>query len=215
MRTFVIIGLGRFGSAVAAELHQLGHEVLAIDIDPANVQRLADQVPHAAAGDARDGAVLKMLGVRNYDCGIVAVGSDVGDSALIAMNLKELGVREIICKAQSHIHQRVLEKRGVDRVVFPEHEMGIKLAQNLSCSNIVNFIELSDTYGMVEISVPRVWVGKTLAQLNVRVKHHVSIIAVRRSDDMHVAPGGEFVLIEGDVAVTVGRNEDINRLHDL
>lgn len=215
MRMFVVIGLGRFGTAVATELCQLGHEVLAIDSDPANVQRVADQVTHAVAGDARDAAVLKMLGVRSYDCGIVAMGSDVGDSALIAMNLKELGVKEVICKAQSHIHQRVLEKIGVDRVVFPEYEMGIKLAQNLSCSNILNFIELSDAYGMVEIAVPRSWVGKTLAQLNVRAKYHVNIIAVRRSEDMHVSPGAEFVLIEGDVAVTVGRNEDINRLHDL
>lgn len=215
MKTFVVIGMGRFGTAVATELCQLGHEVLAIDRDPEAVQKIADRVTHAVAGDARDAAVLSMLGVRNYDCGIVAMGNDVGDSALIALNLKELGIGKVICKAQSHIHQRVLEKLGVDRVIFPEHEMGVKLAQNLSCSNILNFIELSDTYGMVEITIPRSWVGRTLAQLNVRAKYHVNIIAVRRADDMHVSPGGEFVLIEGDMAVAVGRDEDINRLHGL
>lgn len=215
MKTFVVIGMGRFGTAVATELCQLGHEVLALDRDPNVVQRVADQVTHAVAGDARDAAVLKMLGVQNYDCGIVAMGNDVGDSALIALNLKDLGVKTVICKVQSHIHQRVLEKLGVDRVIFPEYEMGVKLAQNLSCSNILNFIELSDTYGMVEIAVPHAWVGRTLAQLNVRAKYHVNIIAVRRADDMHISPGGEFVLIEGDMAVAVGRDEDINRLHNL
>lgn len=215
MKTFVVIGLGRFGMAVAKELHLLGHEVLAIDTNPSNIQHIADEVTHAAAGDARDEGVLKLLGVQNYDYGIVAVGGDVGDSALIALTLKEIGVRTVICKAQSHIHRRLLEKLGVDRVIFPENEMGVKLAQNLSSSNILNFIELSDTYGMVEISVPLAWVGKTLAGLNVRAKYHVNIIAVRRGEDMHVSPGGEFVLFEGDVAMTVGRDEDINRLHNL
>jgi trk system potassium uptake protein TrkA len=215
MKTFVVIGLGRFGTAVATELCQLGHEVLAIDQDPNVIQQVADQVTHAVSGDARDVAVLKMLGVENYDCGVVAMSSDVGDSALVALNLKDLGVKTVVAKARSHIHRRVLEKLGVDRVVFPEYEMGAKLAQNLSCSNILNFIELSDTYGMVEIDVPRSWVGKTLAQLNVRAKYHVNIIAINRAEEMHISPGGEFVLFEGDMAVAVGRDEDINRLHDL
>ena len=116
MKTFVVIGLGRFGVAVATELSALGHEVLALDGAEENVQKVADTVTHAVTGDARDPAVLRALGVRNYDCAIVAVGDDVGNSALITLNLKDLGVKQVICKAQSHVHRKVLEKIGADRV---------------------------------------------------------------------------------------------------
>ena len=132
MKTFVVIGLGRFGTAIATELSDLGHEVLAVDQSEELIQGVADRVTHAVAGDARDPAVLRSLGVRNYDCAIVAVGENVGNSALITLNLKELGVPQVICKSKSHVHRRVLEKIGADRVVFPEHEMGVKLAQGLS-----------------------------------------------------------------------------------
>ena len=217
MKTFVVIGLGRFGTAVATELSSLGHEVLALDGSEENVQKVADRVTHAVTGDARDPAVLRALGVRNYDCAIVAVGDDVGNSALITLNLKELGVKQVICKAQSHVHRKVLEKIGADRVVFPEHEMGVKLAQGLSSSSVLNFIELSDDFGIVEIAIPREWQGKTIQELDVRNRYHVNIIAMRRgkSEELNVAPGASYVMENGDVAVTLGRTEDINRLQDL
>lgn len=217
MKTFVVIGLGRFGSALSTELCNLGHEVLAIDDREENVQRVADDVTHAVVGDAKDSAVLRSLGVRNYDCAIVAVGDDVGNSALITLNLKEMGVKEVVCKAQSHIHRKVLEKIGADRVVFPEHDAGVKLAQNLSSSNILNFIELSDDYGIVELAAPRTWQGHSLKDLDVRAKHGVNIIAVRRETDheMVVAPGADYILASGDIVVTVGLNDKISRLHDL
>ena len=191
MKTFVVIGLGRFGSAVATELSSLGHEVLALDDSEENVQKVADKVTHAVTGDARDPAVLRALGVRNYDCAVVAVGVDVGTSALITLNLKELGVRKVICKAQSHVHRKVLEKIGADRVVFPEHEMGVKLAQGLSSSNVLNFIELSDDFGIVETTVPRDWQGKSLMALDVRARYKVNIIAVRKKgrEDFDVTHG--------------------------
>ena len=217
MKTFVVIGLGRFGSAVATELSSLGHEVLALDDSEENVQKVADKVTHAVTGDARDPAVLRALGVRNYDCAVVAVGVDVGTSALITLNLKELGVRKVICKAQSHVHRKVLEKIGADRVVFPEHEMGVKLAQGLSSSNVLNFIELSDDFGIVELEIPKSWQHRSIRDLDVRAKHHVNIIAVRKGSTgmLDVAPGGDYVLESKDAVVTLGRNEDINRLHDL
>lgn len=216
MKTFVVIGLGRFGTAVATDLCTLGHEVLAVDVNEDKVQAVANQVTHAVIGDARDPAVLRALGVRNYDCAIVAVGDDVGNSALITLNLKELGLREVICKALSHVHRRVLEKIGADRVVFPEHEMGVKLAQSLSCSNILNFIELSDDYGIVEITPPKNWAGKTIRTLDIRAQFGVNIIAVRsKSGGMIVAPNADYALKSDDVAVTLGRYSDINRLHSL
>ena len=218
MKTFVVIGLGRFGTAVATELSALGHEVLAIDGREDSVQKVADQVTHAVTGDARDPAVLRAMGVRNSDCAIVAVGDDVGNSALITLNLKELGMREVICKAQSHVHRKVLEKIGADRVVFPEHEMGVKLAQGLSSSNVLNFIEVSDDYGIVELAAPKSWRYHTIRELDVRNRYHVNVIAVRKAKadrDLDVAPGADYVLEEKDNLVVLGRSEDINHLHEV
>ena len=205
MKTFVVIGLGRFGSAVATELSSLGHEVLAVD------ER------EAVTGDARDPSVLRALGVRNYDCAVVAVGDDIGNSALITLNLKEIGVKRVICKAQSHVHRKVLEKIGADRVVFPEHEMGVKLAQGLSSSNVLNFIELSEDFGIVETAVPKEWHYETIQNLDVRARYKVNIIAVRRGKDgaLNVAPGASYVIEPGDAVVALGRTEDINHLQDL
>lgn len=217
MKTFVVIGLGRFGTAVATELSLLGHEVLAMDMEKDNVQKVADLVTHAAIADARDVAVLKSLGVGNYDCAIVAMGSDVGNSALITLNLKELGIKQVVCKARSHVHSRVLEKIGCDRVVFPEHEMGTKLAQGLSSSNVLNFMEWSDGYSIVELAAPASWRGKSILELGVRNKYHVNIIAIRRggSEEMNMAPGADWTIQAEDNIVVLGRNGDINALHEV
>ena len=215
MKTFAVIGLGRFGTAIARELSALGHEVLAMDVAEDKVQRVADHVTHAVVGDARDMNVLKALGVRNFDCAVVAMGSDVGNSALVTLNLKELGLKRVVCKAQSHVHQRVLEKIGADRVVFPEHEMGTKLAQGLSSSNVLNFIEVSEDYGILELSAPRSWLGKSLRELDVRKKHQVNIIAIRKDGTLNVAPDPNAPLEQGDQVVALGHSEDINLLHEV
>ena len=215
MKSFVIIGLGRFGTAIASELSALGHEVLAVDVDEERVQQVADHVTHAVTGDGRNIEVLRALGVRNFDCVVVAMGSDVGNSALITLNLKELGVKEVICKAQSHVHSRVLEKIGADRVVFPEYEMGAKLAQGLSSSNVLNFIELSEDYGSLELSAPQSWQGKSLRELDVRNRHHVNVIAIRKNGELNVAPSPDLPLESGDQVVALGRYEDINLLHEV
>lgn len=218
MKTFVVIGLGRFGSAVATELSSLGHEVLAIGLTEESVQSVADQVTHAVTADARDPGVLKALGIRNYDCAVVAVGGDVGDSALITLNLKELGMKRVICKASSHVHRKVLEKIGADRVVFPEHEMGTKLAQGLSSSNVLNFIEVSPEYGILEFTVPRSWQGKSLREVDVRKNCHVNIIAMRKVGEEHtleITFQPDTPLEAGSILVAMGRNEDINRLHEV
>ena len=217
MKSFLIIGLGRFGASLAVELCAQGHEVLAVDIQPERVQAVADQVTHCVVGDARDPEVLRSLGARNFDCAVAAASADVGVSALIGLNLKELGVKQVICKAQSHVHRKVLEKIGADRVVFPEHEMGVKLAQGLSSSNVLNFIELSEDFGIVETAVPKEWHYETIQNLDVRARYKVNIIAVRRGKDgaLNVAPGASYVIEPGDAVVALGRTEDINHLQDL
>lgn len=215
MKTFVVIGLGRFGTSVALELSALGHEVLAVGNDQESVQAVADQVTHAVTADARDPSVLKALGVHNYDCAIVATAEDVGSSALITLNLKELGMAEVICKARSHTHRKVLEKIGADRVIFPEHEMGQKVAQGLSSSSVLNFIEFSEDYGIVELEAPSSWRGKTLRELDVRNAFHVTVIALRRNGTLDVSPRADVPIEAGDNVVALGRSEDINRLHEV
>lgn len=217
MKTFLVVGLGRFGTALATELCTLGNEVLAMDIHEERVQAVASQVTHAVTADARDPEVLRALAVRNFECAVVAVGSDVGTSALIALNLKELGMSRVVCKAQSHTHRRVLEKIGADQVVFPEHEMGSKLARSLSASNILNFIELSDDDSIVEIPAPAGWVGKTLRELDVRNTLGVNVIALRRSKagKLMIAPAADAVIEPGSMVVALGKDRHINRLQKL
>lgn len=217
MKTFLVVGLGRFGTAVASELCALGNEVLAMDVREDLVQAVASSVTHAVTADARDQEVLRELAVRNFDCAVVAVGNDIGGSALITLNLKELGVEKVIAKASSHTHRKVLEKIGADRVVFPEHEMGNKLAHALSSSNVLNFIELSDDASIVEIPIPKEWVGMTLRQLDVRNAYGVNVIALRRGPKQKflIAPGGDTVLEDTDVIVALGPDKHINRIQKL
>lgn len=216
MKSYVVIGVGRFGTAVATELASLGHEVLAVDENADQVQAIADKVTHAVVGDAKDPAVLKALGVRNFDCAVVAAAYDVGDSALIAMNLKEMGVKEVIAKASSHVHRKVLEKIGVDMVVFPEHEMGLKVAQRLSSAKVLNFVDLADNYGIVEFAIPKAWEDRSILELNVRAKYGVNIVAVKTAEGrMDVAPGAGYTLRAGDAVMVLGDDENISRLHDL
>ncbi len=217
MKTFLVIGLGRFGSSVATELCSLGNEVLAMDIHEDLVQAAAANVTHAVTADARDPEVLRALAVRNFDCAVVAVGGEIGNSALITLNLKELGVKKVVCKASSHTHRKVLEKIGADRVVFPEHEMGNKLAHALSSSSVLNFIELSDDTSIVEVPVPAAWVGKTIRELDVRNTYGVNIIALRRGEKQKfvIAPGGDATLAGDDVIVALGLDKNINAIQKL
>lgn len=217
MKTFLVIGLGRFGTAVATELCVLGNEVLAMDIHEDLVQAAAPHVTHAVTADARDPEVLRALAVRNFDCAVVAVGGDIGNSALITLNLKELGVNKVVCKAASHTHRKVLEKIGADRVVFPEHEMGNKLAHALSSSNVLNFIELSDEASIVEVPVPAIWVGKTIREIDVRNVYGVNVIALRRGEKQKfvIAPGGDATLAADDVVVVLGLDKNINAIQKL
>lgn len=215
MKSFIVVGLGRFGTALAVELSKLGNEVLAIDARPERVQAVADHVTRSVTGDARDPEVLRALGARNFDCAVVALAENVGESALITMNLKDQGVPRVVSKANSAVHRKVLEKIGADLVVFPEQEMALRLAHNLANGDILNFIDLSDEYSMVERRLPATWIGKTIVELDIRAKYHITIMAVRRNGLMNIAPGGDFVFCEGDTMVVLGGNYDIRKLEQL
>lgn len=213
MKTFVVIGLGRFGSAVAEELCSLGNQVLAIDPDEEAVQRIADKVTQAAVANAQEPDALRTLGVSNFDCAVVAFSNDIGASVLISLNLKDLGIPELICKARNHIHAEVLKRIGADLVVFPEDESGRKLARSIASHDILNYIELSSQYGMTEMFLPESWIDKTLRQLDIRARYHVTVIAVQsREGMMTVSPSAEYVFQRGDLAFVLGDNESIDRL---
>ena len=216
MKSYVVIGLGRFGASLARQLCKLGAEVLALDVKGDLVQQVASEVTHAVVGDAQDKEVLRALGVRNMDCAVIAIGDNLAASVLITMNLKELGIPFIVCKAHDETHRKVLEKIGADQVVFPEQEMALRLARNLSNVDILNFIELSADYSVVERRCPRQWFGKTIRELDIRARFHLNVIAVRQeAGNMLIAPGGDYNLHTGDCLVVLGTNRDIERVEKL
>ena len=215
MKTYCVIGLGRFGSEVARKLCQQGCEVLALDVRSDLVQQIANDVTHAVVGDAQDKEVLRALGASQFDCAIIAIGDDLAASVLTTMNLKELNVPYIVCKAHDETHRRVLEKLGVDRVVIPECEFGGKLARSLSSHNVLDYIELSQDHGILEIPAPKSWVGQTLRQLNVRAKLGVNIIAVESNGVTNVSPAAEYLICQGDVMVVLGDNYALEAVQKL
>lgn len=214
-KSFLIIGMGRFGSSLAIELCEMGNEVLVLDDDEDKVQLIADSVTQAVEGDARDLEVLKSIGARNFDCAVVACGSDVGNSALITLNLKDMGVPKVVAKANSQVHQKVLDKIGADQVVVPEKEMAEKLAQNLANADVLNFIELSDEFSIVEIRLPVSWEGKSIIELNIRAKFKLNILAVRSvGEDLTISPGGNYIFKKTDNLLVLGTNEHIELLEE-
>ena len=206
MKSYAVIGLGRFGSALARQLCKLGAEVLALDVKGDYVQQIANDVTHAVVGDAQDKEVLRALGVRNLDCAVIAIGDNLAASVLITMNLKELGVPYIVCKAHDETHRKVLEKLGVDRVVIPELEYAQRLARSLYSHNVLDYIELSKDYGILEIPAPKSWAGKTLKELNVRAKLGINIIAVKNGAETNVSPSADYAIRAEDVLAVLGDN---------
>lgn len=215
MKSYVVIGLGRFGSEVARHLCRLGCQVLVVDMDADLVGQIANNVTHAVVGDGQDKDVLRALGVQDLDCAVVAIGDDLAASVLVTMNLKELGVPMIVCKAHDEMHRRVLQKLGADKVVIPEHEQGQRLARSLSTPNVLDYIELSDEYGIVDVPAPQSWSGKTLKELNVRAKLGVNILAIRRQGTVNVSPSADFAIAQEDVLVILGDSQALKKVQKL
>lgn len=215
MRSFVVVGLGRFGTEAARKLYQQGCEVLAIDTDPNLVERVSDDVTQAVVGNAQDKEVLRALGVKDFDCAIVAIGDSLSDSVLATMNLKELGVRYVVCKAHDETHRQVLKKLGADRVVIPEQENAARLAKSLSSHNVLDYIELSEDYGIIDVPAPKSWWNKSLIELNVRAKLGVNILAVKREGEITVSPSADFRISEGDIMVVLGDTAALKAVQKL
>ena len=215
MKSYLVIGLGRFGAEVSRRLCELGCEVLAVDNSSELVQHISNDVTHAVVADARDKEVLRALGVRNFDCAIVAIGASLADSVLATMNVKELGIPKVVCKAHDETHRQVLLKLGADQVVIPEQENAARLAKSLSSHNVLDYIELSSDYGIIEVPAPKSWVGKTLKELNVRAELGVNILAVKQGKAINVSPAADYAIADKDIMVVLGENSALEKVQKL
>ena len=215
MKSYIVIGLGRFGSEVARSLCRQGCEVLALDEKSDLVQQISSDVTHAAVADAQDKEVLRALGVREFDCAIIAIGDSLSDSILATMNVKELGVPLVICKAHDETHRQVLMKLGADRVVIPEKEQAVRLAKGLSSRSALDYIELSDECGIIELPAPKAWIGKCLRELNVRAKLGINILAIRSGNRLNVTPAPDRPIRDSDILVVMGYNASLEKVQKL
>jgi trk system potassium uptake protein TrkA len=212
-RQFVIIGLGRLGSAMLDTLLSLDHEVLGIDLDEDVTQELSGEYPraHLVTADATEESVLRDLNVAHFDGAAVVIGEDMEAGILATANLKELGVPFVVSRAFSKLHGRVLQMIGADRVIEPEREMGAQLARTISSPVVMDYVELGGDEALIEAEVPKEWVGKSLADLHLSREGGLTILAVKPRGKSGTIPSGDTILEEGDVIVVGGTKEALDR----
>ena len=217
MKRFIIVGLGNFGSGAAETLATRGHEVIAIDTDEARVDAMATRIERAAVGDATQLAVLKRIGAHEAQAAIVSVGDDITASILTTLALRDLKVPQIYVKVISVDHARVMERQGVTETIFPERESAIALGYRLAANGLINYIRLGPGFSIQEMAVPPIWIGKSLRELELRVRYHVQIIALRDllHDQWFPAPDPDRPLTDSDTLVISGREEDLTRVAEL
>lgn len=211
-KEYGVLGLGKFGTAVAKTLAEAGNSVIAVDLDPDRVDELADIVTCAMVADISDATVLDTLGLHNLDCVIIGVSTNMQVSIMATILAKEMGAGYIVAKAENEIHKHILEKVGADGIVFPEGEMGIRLARNLMGGEFVDLVELSKEFSMVEMPVPKMWLGKSIRQLNVRGNYGVNIIGIMKGEYIEVNMDLEEPLDEKMILVIVGKNSDFTKI---
>ena len=214
-KSVLVLGLGRFGTSLAVTLCQLGHEVMAVDANAARVEGVKDLVTHAIQANISSERAISQLGVRNFDCVAVCVGEDIRASVLAVVMCKEYGAKYVVCKANDPLHEKLLYKTGADKVLQIEREGGIRLAHALVSQSVLDFINLSDEYSISDIRLPASWAGKSLAELNVRAKYKLSVIALRRNSHILINVDPYAPLQKGDELVVIGANEDLARMESI
>lgn len=214
-KQYVVIGLGHFGSSVAQTLYKLGNDVLAIDSSEEAVENISDFVTSAVQADATDENALKSLGLSNFEVAIIAMGSDIQSSILVTVLVKELGIKYVIVKSTNELCSKILSKIGADRVILPERDMGIRVARNLSSSNMLDYIELSPDYSIAEISARPNWLDIPLSKLDLRAKYGINVIAIKRENKIIVSPTADDRMTEGDVLAVIATNEDLDKMGKL
>ncbi|KRN54529.1 MULTISPECIES: potassium channel family protein [Carnobacterium] len=215
-KNFAIIGLGRFGGSICRTLVEAGQDVLVIDSSEDRVNEFMNIATHAVVANAQDESVLRSLGIRNFDHVIVAIGEDIQASILATLMIKEMGVPFVTAKAQNDYHGKVLERIGADHVVHPERDMGIRIGHHLVSKNVVDYLELSDEYSLVELKVtnPKFY-RKSLDELDFRAKFGLTVIGIRRGQEMIISPKATETIEENDTLMVVGSVIDLDRLEAM
>lgn len=208
-KQYAVIGMGRFGLSVAQSLYKLGFEVLAVDASEARIQAVNNYVTHAIQTDSTDEEALRAIGIRNFDVVVVAIGEDIQASILTTLILKEMNIGMIVVKAVNELHGKVLKRIGADKVIFPERDMGNRVAHHLTSPNILDYIDLSDDYSIVEIRAAGKLLGRSLRELDIRAMYHCNVMGIKTGEKMNIAPHAEDRIKEGDVLVVVGKNSDL------
>lgn len=211
-KQYAVFGLGSFGESVAVTLQSLGCEVVAVDNHMERIENIANKVSYAMKADIGDPEVIRSLGTRNLDGVVVAVADDMEASVMATLVSKELGVPYVLAKAKTELHATVLRKIGADAVIFPEMEMGARIAKNLMSANFADWITLSDDYSIVETLVPKHWIGRSIQELDVRRKYGVNVVATKMGEEVEVNPDPQKPLEPGTVLILVGRNEELERI---
>ncbi|SDC29465.1 MULTISPECIES: potassium channel family protein [unclassified Candidatus Frackibacter] len=215
MKQFIVIGLGRFGFSVAKTLSEKGYDVLAIDKDEGKVQELANIVTHTVQTDATDENSLQTLGVSNFDVAVVSIGEDVHSNILATLILKQLGVKHVVVKAQDRLHGKVLSKVGADKIVYPERDMGTRIANNLISSNMLDYIEFAPDYSVIEIQATDKMDGKNLEELELRSRFGVNVMAIKTEDGLEITPEAKQIINRGDVLIVIGNNKSLEKLRSF
>ena len=214
MKNILIIGLGRFGKHIAMQLNQMGHEIMAVDLNEERVEKVLPFVTNAQIGDSTDAEFLKSLGIGNYDICFVTIGGSFQNSLETTSLLKELGARLVISRAERDVHEKFLLRNGADKVIYPEHSMGIRVARNLLSSGFVDMFELSSDFSMAEFKIPREWIGKTLRELKVREKYNINLIGLKHGDKMNMNVAPDEVFPADCTVVAAGANSDLNKVSE-
>lgn len=214
-KQFAVIGLGRFGSNIALALYEMGHEVLAIDREIKKVQDFSNDFTHVVQADSTDENALREIGIVNFDVVIVAIGADIAANIMTTLLLKEMGVKYIVSVARNRLQMKVLKKIGTNRIVAPEYDMARRVAYNLTSSTVMDYIELSSEYSIAETTVPKILIGKTLIDADMRSIYNINVVAIKRNGDIIIPPPPKEKLQEGDVIVIVGSNAGILKLETM
>ncbi len=208
----MVIGLGRFGSAVARELERLGHEVLAVDRNEERVNEIAPDVTHALQLDAAAEEALRAAGASDFASAVVAISDDAEPSIFATMVLKRLGVRNVIAKAGDQLHGEILSRIGADRVIFPERETGLRLAHSFTVPNVIDYLDVAPGFGIEKIRPPKTFVGRSFGELDLKGRTGLTPIALRRGKQVLVNPGRDERIQEGDELILIGDDANLDQL---